>query len=143
MRMTYIAQRHNTSTAVGFELATYWSRFGASTALFLIFITRLHVVLQTSRTYYYSMCFVEIHHTVVWCHFFTPGSFISLLASFIRQNFLSSAVVFLFKINIFRRIISGVPSVFNSLGPDQARRFVGPGLGPNCLKKLSEDDSST
>ena len=30
----------------------------------------------------------------------------------------------------------------NSLDPDQARRFVGPDLGPNCLQKLSADDSS-
>ena len=28
----------------------------------------------------------------------------------------------------------------NSLDPDQARRFVGPDLGPNCLPKLSADD---
>ena len=27
----------------------------------------------------------------------------------------------------------------NSLDPDQARRFVGPDLGPNCLPKLSAD----
>ena len=29
----------------------------------------------------------------------------------------------------------------NSLDPDQARRFVGPDLGPNCLTKLSADDT--
>ena len=28
----------------------------------------------------------------------------------------------------------------NSLDPDQARRFVGPDLGPNCLQKLSFKD---
>ena len=27
----------------------------------------------------------------------------------------------------------------NSLDPDQARRFVGPDLGPNCLPRLSDD----
>ena len=32
--------------------------------------------------------------------------------------------------------------VSNSLDPDQARRFVGPDLGPNCLQKLSADDKS-
>ena len=31
----------------------------------------------------------------------------------------------------------------NSLDPDQARRFVGPDLGPNCLQWLSSDDTST
>ena len=29
----------------------------------------------------------------------------------------------------------------NSLDPDQARRFVGPDLGPNCLPRLSADDT--
>ena len=29
----------------------------------------------------------------------------------------------------------------NSLDPDQARRFVGPDLGPNCLPMLSADDT--
>ena len=31
--------------------------------------------------------------------------------------------------------------VSNSLEPDQARHFVGPVLGPNCLLKLSADDT--
>ena len=30
----------------------------------------------------------------------------------------------------------------NSLAPDQARRFVGPDLNPNCLLRLSADDKS-
>ena len=30
----------------------------------------------------------------------------------------------------------------NSLDPDQARRFVGPDLGPNCLPMLSADDTA-
>ena len=29
----------------------------------------------------------------------------------------------------------------NSLDPDQARRFIGPDLGPNCLPRLSADDT--
>ena len=33
-------------------------------------------------------------------------------------------------------------SVSNSLDPDQARHFVGPDLGPNCLQRLSADDKS-
>ena len=32
--------------------------------------------------------------------------------------------------------------VSNSLDPDQARHFVGPDLGPNCLQILSADDTS-
>ena len=31
--------------------------------------------------------------------------------------------------------------VSNSLDSDQARRFVGPDLGPNCLQILSADDT--
>ena len=30
--------------------------------------------------------------------------------------------------------------VSNSLDTDQAQRFVGPDLGPNCLQRLSTDD---
>ena len=29
----------------------------------------------------------------------------------------------------------------NSLDPDQARQFVGPDLGPNCLIRLSAEDT--
>ena len=32
--------------------------------------------------------------------------------------------------------------VSDSLGPDQARRFVGPHLDHNCLQRLSVDDTS-
>ena len=31
--------------------------------------------------------------------------------------------------------------VSNSLDPYQARRFAGPNLGPNCLQRLSTDDT--
>ena len=47
--------------------------------------------------------------------------------------FLTSVDFFL--INFFKKI-SGIPSVSNSLVPDQARHFVGPDLGPVCLQKL-------
>ena len=30
----------------------------------------------------------------------------------------------------------------NSLDPDQARHFVGPDLGTDCLQRLSADDTS-
>ena len=32
--------------------------------------------------------------------------------------------------------------VSNSLDPDQAQHFVGPDLGPNCLQRISADDTS-
>ena len=47
---------------------------------------------------------------------------------------------FSFKINFFEKFFQELPSVSNSLNPDQARHFVGPDLGPNCLQKLSVDD---
>ena len=47
-----------------------------------------------------------------------------------------------FQNQLFRKILSGIPSVSNSLDPDQARQFVGPELGPNCLQKLSAEDIS-
>ena len=39
--------------------------------------------------------------------------------------------------NFFRNVIR----VSNSLDPDQAQHFVGPDLGPNCLQRLSTDDT--
>ena len=53
-----------------------------------------------------------------------------------HPNFLSSADFFhkdLYRITI---------RVAYSLDPDQARLFVGPDLGPNCLQRLSADDTS-
>ena len=51
--------------------------------------------------------------------------------------FLSSADFF--QNHLFRKILSGIPSVANSLDPDLARHFVGPDLGPNCLHSASSD----
>ena len=33
--------------------------------------------------------------------------------------------------------------VSNRLDPHQVRRFIGPGLGRNCLQRLSADDTTT
>ena len=51
---------------------------------------------------------------------------------------------FFFKINFFKKNLSGIPgpSVLNSLIPDEAKSFVGPDLGPNCLQRLSADNTS-
>ena len=59
------------------------------------------------------------------------GVFPALLSS---ADFFSKST---FSKNSFRNTIR----VSNSLDPDQARHFVGPDLGPNCLQKLSEDES--
>ena len=56
-------------------------------------------------------------------------------------NFICHLWIFLeiiFFKNSFRKIIR----VSNNLDPDQARHFVGPDLGPNCLQRLSADDKS-
>ena len=45
-----------------------------------------------------------------------------------------------FKINFFEKLFQEY-HVSNSLDPDQARHFVGPDLRPNCLQKLSADDT--
>ena len=47
-------------------------------------------------------------------------------------------IIFFFIINFFKKNLSGIPSVSNSLDPDQARRFVGPDLGPNCHQQMTK-----
>ena len=54
--------------------------------------------------------------------------------------FLSSANFF--QNSPFKKILSGKPSVSNSLDPDQSRHFVGTDLGPNSLQRLSADETS-
>ena len=40
------------------------------------------------------------------------------------------------------KIVNESLRMLNSLVPDQARHFVGPGLDPNCLQRLMTDDTS-
>ena len=47
-----------------------------------------------------------------------------------------------FKINFFENFFQEYPQCVNSLELDQVRRFVGPGLVPNCLQRLLADDTS-
>ena len=47
-----------------------------------------------------------------------------------------------FQIDFFSNKIENTIRVSNSLDPDQARHFVGPDLGPNCLQRLSAVDIS-
>ena len=75
-------------------------------------------------------------------HFLLPYPNIHNFASWeILHALLLSADLFKIKFffnNSFRNTIR----VSNSLEPDQARRFFGPDLGPNCLQKVSADDTS-
>ena len=45
-----------------------------------------------------------------------------------------------FKINFLKKKFRNTIRVSNSLDSDQARRYVGPDLGPICLQRLSADD---
>ena len=47
-----------------------------------------------------------------------------------------------FKVNFFEKFFREYQQDVNSLDPDQAQHFVGPDLGPNCLQRLSADDTS-
>ena len=46
-----------------------------------------------------------------------------------------------FKMIFLKNSFRNTTRMSNSLDPDQARRFVGPDLGPNCLQRLSADDT--
>ena len=46
-----------------------------------------------------------------------------------------------FKVNFSKNSFRNTIRVSDSLDLDQARHFVGPDLGPNCLQKLSADDT--
>ena len=52
-------------------------------------------------------------------------------------------VFYLFQNQLFQKILLGIPSecMSNILYLDQARQNVGPDLGPNCLLRISTDDS--
>ena len=51
-------------------------------------------------------------------------------------------IYFLNKLFQKKKSLRNTIRVSNSLDPDQDRRFVGPGLDPNCLQRLSADNKS-
>ena len=51
-----------------------------------------------------------------------------------------SSTEFFFKILFVSKFYRTTMRMSNILDPDQARHFVGPNLGPNCLQKLSAND---
>ena len=94
------------------------------------------------------MMLISLGHTrhmprLIWVIIGCITVFISFLTHCILGNFsciLSSADFFsklIFQKNSFRNTIR----MSNSLDPDQVRQIVGPDLGPNCLPKLSADDT--
>ena len=58
------------------------------------------------------------------------------------QTVLSTADFFFFKTSVFKNSLRNAIKVSNSLDPDQARQYVGPGLGPDCLQALTKVDTS-
>ena len=64
------------------------------------------------------------------------------MCSVIFHAFRLYADLFYFKINFFKKFLSGIPSVSNSLDSDQAQGFVEPDLGLTCLQRLSTDETS-
>ena len=50
-------------------------------------------------------------------------------------------LIFFPKLTFLKNSFRNTIIVSNSLDRDQARCFVGPGLGPNCLQLLSADDT--
>ena len=59
----------------------------------------------------------------------------------ILHAFLPS-VDFFFKLTFSKKSFRNTVRESNSLDPNQARRFVEPDLGPDCLQRLSADDKS-
>ena len=51
-------------------------------------------------------------------------------------------LLIVFKIDLLKHYFRNIIRVANSLDPDQARQDVGPILDPNCLQRLSTDDTS-
>ena len=92
--------------------------------------------LLSFKTFLDGFLTCELAHVQIdgsgWCfNFFHAG-----------KSFMISCRLLIFsKSFFFQKILSGIPSESNSLDPDQARHIVGPDLGPNCLQRLSADDS--
>ena len=51
-------------------------------------------------------------------------------------------LIFFSKLTFSENSFKNTIRVSNSLDPDQARHFVGPDLGPNCLQSISADNTS-
>ena len=51
--------------------------------------------------------------------------------------------IFFFKSTFSKTSFRNTIRLSNSLDPDQARHYVGPDLGPNCLQRLLADDKSS
>ena len=76
----------------------------------------------------FCLLFCELHCShVVFAKWKTLHAFYRLLIYFSKSSF-------------SKKKGRNTIGVSNSLDPDQARHFVGPDLGPNCLQRFSADD---
>ena len=51
-------------------------------------------------------------------------------------------VLIFFKINFLEKFFQDYNQSVNNLDPDKTQHFVGPDLGPNCLQRISAEDTS-
>ena len=58
------------------------------------------------------------------------------------KKIIGSTSCFFCRLLIFRKILSGIPSVSNSLDQDQFQCFIRPDLDPIFLRRLSADDTT-
>ena len=78
---------------------------------------------------------------LLWCDLVlhSKSGFLPLFTHCILGNFSCRLLIFS-KLNFCKNSFRNTIRMSNSLDPDQARRFVGPDLGPNCLPSLSAYD---
>ena len=79
------------------------------------------------------MCFKNY----IFADVFRSAFGFSNIAFIIPSHFITVPYFTLWMLDCFSTI-----RVANSLDPDQARHFVRPDLGPNCLQRLSADNKS-
>ena len=73
----------------------------------------------------------------------TADQYVKLFACWvIFHDFLSSADFYIQNLSFRKISFRNTIRVSNRLDPDQAQRNVGPDLGPNCLQRLSADNTS-
>ena len=91
-------------------------------------------MMQRVSSHQYSQCLdsCDVTKNMIVSLTLPPGKFFILFCR----------LLIFFKITYLKKIFMNTIKVSNSLDPDQARHFVRPDLGPNCLQRLSADDTS-
>ena len=87
-----------------------------------------------------GVLYEKYHHTSILL-FFSINSLTLCLLDYL--SCFCRLLIFLPKSFFQKKSFRNIIRVSNSLGPGQARHFVGPDLGPNFLQRLSADDTST